>query len=310
LIAVRRQGQQSYWLAELGTLLDAGIPADRALASLHQSHQLAWLNSASQRLARGEKLSRVLMAEQAINGFDARVLEIAEQTGLLGRGCLFIAERQQARVIRVSALAAALWMPNAVLLLGLIAALFIKITADGMLFVQALLATIPIAAMTFIAGRILLWILLRDPRVWVSLVWRIQWLRQRSRRFAVVFETEFYSALNWLLNAGIPMESAITTMANLLDSSEYQQSVTKAASLLSQGESLTTALLRHGLAPSPEMRHVLASADLAGTHSSSLEKLISIKQQQRQQMIDDENAWIPRFYYTLVLLAAVTMMHA
>ena len=242
-----------------------------------------------------------------VNRFDYQLIGTAEQTGYLGKACIHIAEQMRLQYHRVSALRAAFWFPNAILVIGLLAALFIEIAADGLTPSAALGATLPIFLFTLLGARLFLYALSLDSRIWLSLFWPFTFVRH-SNRFILPYERLFLTHTNWLFDAGLNHEHALRKCEHLINASSYSASIKKAANRVGKGESLSSVLSQTGLVLSAESKQTILHADATGTHSPSIEKHLKLLDSKHLQLIENENAWLPRIYYVIVLLAVANMM--
>jgi len=226
----------------------------------------------------------------------------------LPEGLAHIAQRRLSWQQKIATLQAGLWLPKAILLLGLFASVFVRmLTADQNAW-EAISSVMPTVIIVWGLIHLSLWLLKNDSLTWLSIGWRFRLVRENNLVYKLVFEQAFYRLLIWQIEAGVVLDQALKSMSSMLTSSNFQQRTYNAAGTVSQGASLSQSLSDQGLVLTKELHRVLQT----GLQAGSLEKAVAHHIKWQQQIISHKAEqflkWLPRVYYFIVLLAVSQMM--
>jgi general secretion pathway protein F len=257
-------GRRARLLRQLGTLLRAGLPADRALALLSEGlsakTERALALRLMQRVRDGARLSEAAATEPA--AFDAvslAILRAGELSGQLGPLVLRVAEGLERVQAMRDAVRSALIYPVLVLLVAMIS---IGVLVVGVLprFAQMFTAMgrpLPAAtALLLDAGAAAPWVLVTALAAWLA--WRIAARRRPSRpatlqalwlRLPVLGELlrqlaaeRMARVLGTLLEGGVPMVDALRVSAGTVGLVRLEAGLLSAADRLRDGARLSAAL--------------------------------------------------------------------
>jgi len=304
---------------QLSSMLDAGLNVEQALQTLYESpnkkrkqnqenpNQQS-LKKIIHRVSKGSTLSAALKANKVIDQFDASLLENAEIAGRLPLGLEHISKLKLGRQKMNSSLSGLALLPKAILIIGALAGIFVRIAQQGQNPIQAIIDVGVVLVLTLVAIKIVVSLLTVNARIPISLAWNIPFLKTHSKAFQQHFEQRFYHSLSWQLTSGIDSTNATQNNALLLDNNTYQKSVQQASQQASTGIALPYVLEQNGLVLSKRMRQALSLADTAGT----IEKSISHELRYIQQHINQRNqniiSWWPKTLYVIVLVIIMKYM--
>ena len=192
--------------AQLATMIDAGLPIDRALATLQDKSGKpdAALARVHANVSRGTSPSDSLDRVSVLSPLEFSMLAASEKAGRLPAGLRFINDRHCKRHQRVKTLRIKLWMPQLVLVIGCLATIFVGTLAAGQAPADVVLRTMLVAVTVIIATRLLLNILLLDPRYILSWLWPLPSVHNQSSLYQRTFEQLFFHSLIWQLDSGNP----------------------------------------------------------------------------------------------------------
>ncbi len=289
---------------QLATMLDAGLLPSVALATVgkDQTELKSTLRRARGLVERGVDLPSALKRAKAISEFDFELLKSAAVAGQLGSGLRHIAEHRAQQLARVNSLKAALWMPKAVLFVGALAGLFIRIASYKQPPVTAFTTILLIVCLVLVSSHLFIRIYCLDRRLWLSWMWPIRIIRTQSLRFKQNFEQLFYRSFIWQYSGGVSTEQALANCQKLLTSPTFQANVEQAIHSVAKGTSTPQALLQNDLVLSKRMRQTLKLANQAGTLETAVNQELTLQQDDIDRRQLNDIKWIPRAYYVIILV--------
>ena len=300
---------------QLSSMLDAGLSVEHALKTLYESPKKNHENQDQQSLkkiilnvSKGSTLSRALEAHQVIDRFDATLLENAETAGRLPQGLDHISKLKLGRLKMVRSLSGLALLPKAILIIGALAGIFVRIAQQGQTPTQAIMDVSIVLVVSMIAIKIVISLLTVNARIPLSLAWNIPLLKKHSNSFQQQFEQHFYHSLVWQITSGIDSAHAIQNNALLLNNKVFQKSVKQASQHASKGSDLPNVLEQNGLILSKRMRQALLLADTAGTIEKSIGHELKNIQLQIKQHNENLVTWWPKILYVCVLIIIMKFM--
>jgi len=308
-------------LQQLAVMIDAGLPIDQALSALLRSQQ----NPAQKRsgkavkielnlrrcialIGRGSSLAGALQECGVISKFDHAVLSIAEEAGRTADGLNHISEQKLRQAQNVASIKATLLLPQAVLMIGAFAAIFVRMALAEMTAIDAVLPVLYAVILFMLVTRLFIRLLALDTRVWLGVLWPAAWIKQRSTLYQKLVEQQFYRGLIWQLNAGVAADTALHNCELLLSSPQFRGSASGAANLAANGISIPKCLKMHGLVLSDRMRTALSIGNESGRYAQAIENELSIQAQTLKLSMQNFIRWLPRFYYLLVLVVISALL--
>jgi len=292
-------------------MIAAGVTIEKALESLVKDRN----NSIAQRLTRalglvrrGVGLSQALKRSDCLNGFDVQLLATAEAAGCLPDGLNYIAERRLGQQQRVNNLTAALVLPQAVLLIGAFAAIFVRINSYQEPIFNAVVSVAVLTTIAWLMIRFSLVMLRLDARYFLSWLWPIGVVRNQSWFYQATFELLFYRCLLWQLKAGEAVQKATERCQKLLTAPSFQAAVHSAADTMGGGTSVPESLRNSGLVLSRDLRQVMLIADESGRWEQAIAHELTLRGGALKQRLGAVFKWLPRVYYLCVLVFIVRFL--
>jgi len=295
-------------LNEFATLLDAGLPLEKALNSLRlpksSSQSITKVFSA---LRKKQPLSQALCHLLPLSKSDQIKLDIAHNSGQISTVLRELSAQYEARESRLKQLKAKLWLSIAVVIIATIAGTLKKSVQYpeliGSHIVQAMILLAIVAGVT----KLLFIGVQRDTAFWLNQFWKIG-LHRASKRLNQAFEYFFFSAVMWQIKAGIDVQSAVKKMKGLIQHANYNTMVEDCVNMLGKGLSMTTAFSDSGLARSNHLLQVLNTAEVSGTYSESLTGFLALQKGDLDLALHHLYQWLPRFYYAVAILIGFAMV--
>jgi len=292
-------------------MLAAGIATDKAIATLArpqtESKPTALqvkLQRAAAQVSKGSPLSKALAQQRCLNRADEPLLTSAEAAGRVAQALQFISERQCNKAQHIKSLKAGMVMPIAVLAVGVLAGLFIKLLS-GTSLLTAIKSLIVPTAMVLLAIHLIIRALQVDTRVYLSVIWRVpvlcDALAKYSVKFQVVFEQCFYRPLLWQFQSGVAFEHAVVNNQNLLNSARYRQLVRRSAKQVGNGSELGDALADNKLIMSKRLYAVFRVGQYSGAFETALSSELNIQHASIERYMSALIRWLPRLAYVMVL---------
>ncbi len=291
-------------------MLSAGIDPVKALETLTRNNHKDKIKllGVTRRVAKGKSLSQALHNAHLISVYQFGLLKSAESAGKLADGLDYIGVQQLKLEQAQKSMQAALWLPQAVFIIGAIVAVFIRLAKDQEPLFDIIsdvgLSVLSVLALTRIA--VLLWS--REPQFWLSLFWSTRFVRERSDWFKLRFEVAFYRPLQWQLSAGVVMDQALRNLSPLLTDKRYKQQLVQATKAVLNGQSTVKALLENRLVLSSHLRAVLRTGEQSGTFEEALGHQLKLMELQIAEQVQQQIRWWPKLYYSIVLLLVLSMV--
>lgn len=309
---------------QLAVMLDAGLSIEAALRVIsngdakaengiatrdQQTHTQphkktsAGLRRAIGLVQRGVGLSDALQRANCLKPTDFSILSAAERAGCLPEGLQYIAQRRLSWLQRIDTLQAKLWLAKALLLVGALVALFIRVASQNQSPFAAFLDVSIMLIAAWMSIAVLLLMLKVDAVVWLSLTWPMPWFRRRLAIVQWSFEQRFYRMLMWLIAAGVPADQSLDACRGLLNVAAFQRSLNTAEESVARGISLANSVEQAGLVLSHDLRRVMRIANHSGDWDNAVQHTLALQQQRLTHKVDDFFAWLPRVVYLLAVLA-------
>lgn len=300
---------------QLSSMLDAGLSVEHALKTLfespkknRESKDQQSLKKIIHKVSKGSTLSTALKANQVIDRFDATLLQNAETAGRLPQGLDHISKLKLNRQKMIRSLSGLALLPKAMLIIGALAGIFVRIAQQGQNPTQAIIDVSIVLMVSVIMITIVISLLTINARIPLSFIWNFPLLKKHSKAFQQQFEQHFYHSLLWQITSGIDSAHAIQNNALLLNNNAFQKSTKQASQHASKGTDLPNALEQNGLILSKRMRQALFLADTAGTIEKSVGHELKNIQQQIKQHNENLVSWWPKILYVSVLIIIMKFM--
>lgn len=291
----------------------AGVPPLQALAQLGvPSTYRARLSSAAALLAKGQPLATAALSVGLFTQLETKVVAAASRAGSLERAFQRLADRARREHARGASLITRLLVP-----LVLLAAMLLIIPLPSLIGGQLgagryLLQSVGVLGLIGAA----IFVLLRAQRQAAmsgtdhlvgidSAVLSIPWLGRLIRRDQL---QQFADTLALLLEAGIPLQSALPDAAETVRWPSVRAALLRWQSALLTGSTLAQAASAHPIADSEPLLATIAAGEGAGSLAQSLghyARLTAHDVESDKKLLAD---WIPRVVYLLVVLAVASSL--
>ena len=297
------------WL-QLAVMIDAGLDIEKALKTLKgRNKQLdKELSVAIGYVQRGNSLASALKKAKVISKSDYTSVNIAEKAGKLELGLNFIAKRRLKWNQRIKTLLGALWLPKCLLLIGACAAIFIRIASAGQTMGESVASVAIVLLWAWALITLSVWLIQRDLLIWLSIGWRLPWLRRKSVVYKLNFEQVFYRLVTWQIAAGVAPDETLHNAQQLLTASAFKRNVKSAASAVAKGQALPECLAQHQLILTQALNRVLKTSNQAGMWEQGVLHHLNLQQQTLALKADDFFKWLPRAYYVFALVVITKYM--
>ncbi len=291
-------------------MIDAGIPLDSSLSSLESrsKNKNAKLQRAIGLVKRGSGVPDAFIRSKLVGEYDHAMLLAADKAGRLSDGLTHISERRVKQLQRVDSLRASLVFPKAIMVIGALAGLFVRMASGGQSVVEAAWAVGLIAAQFYLLCFVCLFVISADTRIWMSWFWPIKLVHKISQGYRLALEYYFYNSFIWQISAGVSASDAVKNCRLLLSSTQFRNSATSAAEAMSRGRSITQAMMDQGLVLTERMRQVLLIADQSGKHEAAIKNELTLQGEVLKLKIENFFKWTPRVFYVIALVFVSKMM--
>ena len=298
---------------QLSSMIDAGLSVEHALKTIykhpknkHKKYQKnrnqQTLKRIIQRVSKGSTLTAALKENSVVDKFDAALLENAEISGRLPQGLSHISKLKLIRQKMIKTLSGMALLPKAILFIGALAGIFVRIFQQGQTAIQAITDVSIVIVFTLIGIKLAVSLLTVNARIPISLGWDIPLIKKYSKAFQQHFEQRFYHSFTWQLASGIDSANAIQNNALLLNNINYKKTVSQAAQLANKGIALPILLEQNNLALSARMQQTLSLSNTAGTAEKAISHELTLIQKEIKQRTYNIIAWWPRALYVVVML--------
>ena len=291
-------------------MIDAGIQASTAVKTInkvkHRDNQA--LARMASMLERGASLSSAFERTGLLSKFELAMVVSAEKAGRVAQGLAHISQERKQSIEQANTLASAFFLPKAILLIGAVAAIFIRIFQSKQ---DAFTAIIEVSLLFIVALfliRLFLYLWSRDVGIYLSLAWPLEFIRRRSGWFQSQFEYKFYRSLNWQLQSGVAADQAVNRCSTMLTNLGYKKSLAHAVNDLKSGQSIPDSLANQNLALSSRMKQILVVANQTGTFERSIDAELKLLKARIDLRIEQQIKWLPKVLYVLVLWFVLTYL--
>ena len=287
--------------SHLGAMERAGVPAERALASLALPADADdALRRFREQLAKGSDIAAAGLRSGLLNPLDSSLVSAAQASGSLAAIYLRLAERYAHKAQQATALKSRLLMPVAVLILAL--------------FIQPLPA--------LVAGRLsiggYLWVGLWPLLLLVGVYWggRQLLLRQQTSgvdgllsRLPLVGSSyarsnlrDFVESLGLMLEAGMAMLDALPKACATLGDARLRRQFSGLPEAIRQGHSLATAMTPLTFPGRAMLLGMVRTGEASGSLPASLLRYADLESRQLDSLREQWAIWLPRLFYAGVML--------
>lgn len=285
---------------ELATLIDAGIPPEKAITSLNRRSR-SWQHAA-QSVSKGDALSDALLNNQLIHRFDFELLKLAEVSGRLGNGLHELATITNERESAISRIKAKLFFPFSILIVAILVSTLLKFLASN-LSVTAILFQASVQLILAIALIKLCFLIIR-----ADTTKKLSWFASFNgfRWYRVYFQQMLFQGLLWQINSGIDMRSAFRRLAGLIDHKPYRKKLNQIAAKIERGALLSDGLKQADLPIESQFIQLISTADNSGAWSSILTNQLKLNKDELESQLNTLTEWLPRVFYAMVVILAIS----
>jgi type II secretory pathway component PulF len=289
----------------LAHLLDSGVaPLEASMRLIEVCPQeKTAITQLIKNLKLGHTFASSVNQAGSSSDLEYKILKVAEQAGKATSALRFISSNRLRRQKRSRDLHSRLLLPNAVILIMLTVYIIRSITTAEQIG-SALITAITIIALSISITYLLLSLAHNDATYWLSLGWRLG-LQKSSKRFSCYSDYYFYTLFYWHTNAGIDYITSAKILSTLYRADAYQTSISSYQQGLNNGKSVSDALFDADLLAPGELRQIIRTGEKSGRLPQALQHYLSIDQLQIDESIDSVSTWIPRIYYTVIMLLGI-----
>ena len=284
-------------------MIDAGIQASTAVKTInkvkHRDNQA--LARMASMLERGASLSSAFERTGLLSKFELAMVGSAEKVVRVAQGLAHISQERKQSIEQANTLASAFFLPKAILLIGAVAAIFIRIFQSKQ---DALTAIIEVSLLFIVALfliRLFLYLWSRDVGIYLSLAWPLEFIRRRSGWFQSHFDYQFFRSLNWQLQSGVAADEAVYRCSTMLSNLDYKKHLERTVKDLQAGKSIAETFIQRNLALSARMKQTLLIADETGTYEKSIDGELRLLKVRIDLRIEQQIKWLPKVLYVLAL---------
>jgi len=303
-------GQSVYLeLKQLAVMLDAGVASDKAFSALLKGIQKnpfrAKMSKAQRSISNGVSISKAMYKQGLISHADSVLLGVGEQPGKTADALNLLHKLRQDQIMTLGALRSRLILPLAILTIGALAGIAIKVFAGNSLFSAFSEVFWPSAFVLFLI-KFVLHVFSMDHSKLLSSLWSFPVLnslfKQSDSYVQLSFIQLFYQPLLRQIQAGLPADKAIKNCGLLLSNADFKRQVFSAASLVSKGEEIGEALSLQGLVLSKRLNGVLRTGNQSGRFDQAIASELNLQRIKLQQKYKNICDWWPRLAYVVVLV--------
>lgn len=300
-------GTLATFYGQLGTMLQAGLDLQRALAVLADGRDdprvAAAAKSAGSLVANGATLSTAGQRVGMIRGLDLEIVTASEQSGSLSAGLKRLGVWYESRAARARLIKSRMVFPAAVFVLAVflapIPALFAG-SISGFEYVVSVLVTLfQVALIAWLLWRLPGWLRARHRRgsnAFDRARLEVPWLGPLHQRRDVLQVVESFELL---YSAGVAAHQAMRLAAAGASNGHVQSRFMHSLELLEQGAPLAEAFRAAGLL-SASANQMLATGDASGRLTEMLRRFSTLERG-ALELVDQQIAdWLPRLVYALV----------
>ena len=291
---------------QLGTLVQAGVPIQKALASSRKTAPRAMRSTVtrlSEIVNEGTPLHEAMeRCGKRFAHLDRHGISMSERSGALDVGLLSLGKYYESRVIARRKLIGGLMFPVALLVVTVFVANFPAFFLGKMTTGEYLWATVGLLARMALAG----WVMSLVIR-WSFRVPGLNLAMDRLLRMVPVFGrlrldyalSQWVSSIRLMLTAGIGIVPALEYASRTVHSPMIADAYRRAAPLITGHLEVSQALASTDAFPE-ELIQFWATGEESGKMDEMLARLARFYGERWQQSLDHVIAWSPRIAYALV----------
>ncbi len=300
------QSARAQLFTHLGAMEQAGVPVERALASLSlPTRANAALHSLRKQLAAGSDIASAGLRTGLLSPLDSSLIGAAQASGSLATVYRRLAERYAHKAQQAAALKSRLLMPMAVLIL----ALFIQplpALVGGQLSIFGYLWTclwpLLLLAALYGCGRQLL----RHRQQSAAGGAVLDRLLPRLPLFGATHARgnvrDFVESLGLMLEAGMSMLEALPKACATISNAQLRQQFARLQAGIQSGQSLTAAMTDLDFLGKALLLGLIRTGEASGTLPASLLRYADMQSQQLDSLREQWAIWLPRLFYAGVML--------
>lgn len=300
-------GERALLFAQLAAMERAGLPADKALATLQlQPDTQKRVVAMSRLLAQGLDLARSGQKSGVFTPLDATLLQAAQSAGSPARVYERLAERCAHKAAQAKALQSRLLLPAAVLVLALLIQPLPSLVAGHLSlfgYLWGVLKPLLILSALLLIVRQGLQRLERPAALRASAAdaWllRIPLLGQAHARRNT---RDFFESLGLMLEAGLPMFEALPKAAATLSNSQLRHGFIGLQQRVQAGAPLAQAILALEFPGKPQLASLIRTGEASGTLPATLLAYASRESLALAEFQEQLATWLPRLVYVAVAL--------
>jgi len=291
---------------DLATLISAGISASQAAKKVYTSYpEVRQWSIAISALEKGSCVSRALTKANLINRYQAELISAYEDVGHLEQALRILAKQINDRDKRKSLLRSKLLYPMAILVVGILVSSIVSLVQNpqsSLVFLFLLLTAKVLFA--FWIFKTILTYSQKGSEFWLSKLDRYQnsaWYKQH-------FQSLLFEVLFWHSSSGIEPKTSFSRISKLINSLAIKKKLLKVSNLCGQGIGISTAIRQAELPLTSAALQVFSAGEYAGDIEGTLKKQLEIMQFESNLAIDNLMEWIPRFFYGLAVVFAISAL--
>lgn len=294
--------------SQLAALEQAGVPVERAFAMLQLlPASQARVAAAGQQIAKGRDLASAGQRSGLFSGLDVTLLQAAQSAGSPARVYQRLAKHYEQQAQQAKNLRSRLLFPAAILLLALLVQPLPSLVS-GMLspagYVWGVLQPLLLIALLFYSGR-RYWQRSQTPAALGSASLLDAWLLRLPVLGAAHARgnvRDYVETLGLLLEAGLPMFSALPKALATLSNSQLREDFLALQQRVLGGEPLAEALRPLAFPGQPLLLGLIVSGEASGTLPASLLNYAEHETLALASLQEQLATWLPRLAYLLVAL--------
>lgn len=295
-------------LSDLAQLLDAGVApiqaCDKLLKIRPKDKEI--IVQLARDLKHGRCFAKAINNAGLCSHLEYEIINIAETSGKLDAALRLVATKFDERQKRSRELSVRLLLPNFIVFI-MLAITIVQALATGANLTPVIVKAIFVIILVFGITRLLLTLTRRDATYWLAVGWNLG-LEKSSNLFRRYSEYIFYTLLYWQVEAGLNYIVGAKSLATLIDAKAYRTTVNHYLQLISDGNAVTDSLLNANLMTTGELVQIMRTAEQSGSMSQSLQHYLILEGQRLEQTTDTIFTWLPRIYYFIVALFAISFI--
>ena len=300
VVALDSDARERFYTS-LSALLDAEVPLARALHGADTAAPAtAAVDAVARRVEKGTTLARAMRAAHFAGERDLVVIATAEEAGALAPSLRSLAALYAAAATRARRMRSRLWMPGAVLVIGVMVQPLPGLVGGDVDMAGYLRVTV--VPLLILGGCV--WMLARALRGGASdgivALLRVVPLAGRLWRRAAI--ASLLETIVSLLRAGLPALDAMQVAARAAPDRSSRDACLRARREMERGAGVAAALRSAGILDARFGAPLVESGEQAGRLDESLGRFAASWRQSLDDDLDQTAQWIPRVVYVLVLV--------